>query len=147
MPENWVRTLGGQPASVADLKRVANELLSAAGTLKVWYFDGEMGSGKTTLIKVICKQLGVMESTSSPTFSIINEYQSNNGDTIYHFDFYRLKKETEAYDMGVEEYFESGCYCFVEWPERIPTLHPMHFFKVRISEEANNTRIIEYSLL
>lgn len=142
-----MRTLGGQPASVADLKRVANELLSAAGTLKVWYFDGEMGSGKTTLIKVICKQLGVMESTSSPTFSIINEYQSNNGDTIYHFDFYRLKKETEAYDMGVEEYFESGCYCFVEWPERIPTLHPMHFFKVRISEEANNTRIIEYSLL
>ncbi|HNP07218.1 MAG TPA: tRNA (adenosine(37)-N6)-threonylcarbamoyltransferase complex ATPase subunit type 1 TsaE [Cyclobacteriaceae bacterium] len=147
MPENWVRTLGGQPASIADLKRVADELLHAAGTTKVWYFDGEMGSGKTTLIKVICEQLGVSESTSSPTFSIINEYQSDKGDTIYHFDFYRLKKETEAYDMGVEEYFESGCYCFVEWPERIPTLHPMHFFKVKISEEANNTRIIEYSLL
>jgi len=102
---------------------------------------------KTTLIKVICDQLGVKENTSSPTFSIVNEYQSDKGDTIFHFDFYRLKKETEAYDMGVEEYFESGLYCFVEWPERIPTLYPTHYFKVRIMEETNSTRIIEYSLL
>lgn len=142
-----MKALGGKPASIADLKTVADELLSAARTTKVWYFDGEMGSGKTTLIKVICEQLGVTESTSSPTFSIINEYQSDREDTIYHFDFYRLKKETEAYDMGVEEYFESGCYCFVEWPERIPTLYPMHFLKVRILEETSTTRIIEYSLL
>lgn len=142
-----MRTLGGQPASIVDLKRVAGELIAAAGATRVWYFEGEMGSGKTTLIKVICDQLGVKENTSSPTFSIVNEYQSDKGDTIFHFDFYRLKKETEAYDMGVEEYFESGLYCFVEWPERIPTLYPTHYFKVRIMEETNSTRIIEYSLL
>lgn len=139
--------MGGKPVSLGDLKTVADELIKAAGTVKVWCFDGEMGSGKTTLIKVICKQLGVVESTSSPTFSIINEYQNDKGETIFHFDFYRLKKETEAYDMGVEEYFESGSYCFVEWPERIPTLYPMHYFKVKILEEMNNTRRIEYTLL
>lgn len=147
MPENWEKALDGQPASTADLKRVADELIEAAGTLRVWCFNGEMGSGKTTLIKAICERLGVTESTSSPTFSIVNEYQSENGDTIFHFDFYRLKKETEAYDMGVEEYFESGYYCFVEWPQRIPTLYPEHYFRVRIKEESNSSRIIEYSLL
>lgn len=139
--------LGGKPVSLADLKEVADELIRVAGDIRVWCFYGGMGSGKTTLIKVICKQLGVKESTSSPTFSIINEYQNNKGETIFHFDFYRLAKETEAYDMGVEEYFESGSYCFVEWPERIPTLYPMHYFKVKISEQTNSTRIIEYILL
>lgn len=142
-----MKALDGKPATIADLRKVAGELLRAAGTTKVWCFDGEMGFGKTTLIKVVCEELGVTGGTSSPTFSIINEYQSDKGETIFHFDFYRLKKESEAYDMGVEEYFESGFYCFVEWPERIPTLYPLHYFKVRISEETNSTRIIEYSLL
>lgn len=147
MPDEWIKSLNGQAASIDELKQVADELIQAAGNVRVWCFYGEMGSGKTSLIKVICERLGVIESTSSPTFSIVNEYQSDKGITIFHFDFYRLKKETEAYDMGVEEYFESGSYCFVEWPERIPSLFPLHYFLVRISEEATNTRIIEYRLL
>ena len=146
MPENWVKALGGRPASLAELEAVADELIAQAGTVKAWFFYGGMGTGKTTLIKVICKRLGVMGGTGSPTYSIINEYQTDKGEAAYHFDFYRLEKETEAYDMGVEEYFESGNYCFVEWPERIPTLYPAHYFKVRISENTNDTRIIEYTL-
>lgn len=147
MPEGWVKALGGKPASLADLKEVADELIRIAGDIRVWCFYGGMGTGKTTLIKIICRQLGVVEGTSSPTFSIINEYKNDKGDSVFHFDFYRLAKETEAYDMGVEEYFESGSYCFVEWPERIPTLFPMHYVKVKISEQTNSTRIIEYTLL
>lgn len=147
MPEQRVKALKGNPVSLEDLKRVADELITAAGNTRVWLFEGEMGSGKTTLIKVICGQLGVMESTSSPTFSIINEYQGREGEAIFHFDFYRLEKETEAFDMGVEEYFESGNYCFVEWPERVVSLFPLHYFQIKITERTPGTRTIEYTLL
>lgn len=147
MPEKWVRALNGKAASIEDLQDVADELVKAAGDVRVWLFDGEMGAGKTTLIKAVCTQMGVLSGTSSPTFSIINEYQNGAGDSIFHFDFYRLQKETEAYDMGVEEYFDSGAYCFVEWPERVSTLYPPYPFKVKISEGDPHTRIIEYTLL
>lgn len=147
MPENWVKALGGKPASIDDLKVVAHELLRASADIRVWFFEGEMGTGKTTLIKIICEQLGVSEGTSSPTFSIINVYEAGDGASIFHFDFYRLEKETEAYDMGVEEYFESGSYCFVEWPGRVPSLYPLHYLKVKITEHTPDTRTIEYVLL
>lgn len=147
MPEQWVKALKGNPVSLEDLKGVADELINAAGNTRVWLFEGEMGSGKTTLIKVICRQLGVQDSTSSPTFSIINEYQGRDDEAIFHFDFYRLEKETEAFDMGVEEYFESGYYCFVEWPERVVSLYPLHYLKVKIAEHTPVTRTIEYTLL
>ena len=100
-----------------------------------------MGAGKTTLIKSLCECLGTTEPVTSPTFSIVNEYIGANS-RIYHFDFYRLKNETEALDMGYEEYFYSGAYCFIEWPEKIPGLLPEHYISVGISETADNSREI-----
>ncbi len=103
--------------SLDELRSAAEKLVSFAGTDKIFLFYGDMGAGKTTFIKSLCECLGAKENVTSPTFSIVNEYR---GDTakIYHFDFYRLKKQDEALDMGYEEYFYSGNYCFIEWPEK-----------------------------
>ena len=101
-----------------------------------------MGVGKTTLIKVLCQQLGVEEPTNSPTFSIVNEYLSNQNKTIYHFDFYRIEKEEEVFDMGYEDYFYDNSYCFIEWPEKIPNLLPPDAIKVKIMLDDENNRII-----
>jgi tRNA threonylcarbamoyladenosine biosynthesis protein TsaE len=103
----------------ATVKKVLAEKLE-----KVILFNGEMGAGKTTFIKAICKNLGVADLTSSPTFSLVNEYQIPKNQLIYHFDFYRLKKEEEALDMGIDEYLYSGNWCFIEWSEKIPNLIP-----------------------
>jgi tRNA threonylcarbamoyladenosine biosynthesis protein TsaE len=103
-----------------------------------------MGAGKTTFIKAICKFLGVDENISSPTFSIVNEYRTSNNQKIFHFDFYRLKSEHEALDIGCEEYFYSGHYCFVEWPEKIIYLLPEDSVHVSIKTE-NSSRLISYS--
>ena len=119
MPDVWQVTAGGEEVSQDKLGRVALELLSAAGDINVWLFFGEMGSGKTTLIKAVGKALGVTEGMSSPTFSIVNEYEAGDGRKIYHFDLYRLKDEKEVFDIGAEEYFYSDAYCFIEWPEKI----------------------------
>src|SRR5690606_39933279 len=101
----------------------ASQLLKLAGEKRVFLFDAPMGAGKTTIIKALCEALGVTEPVTSPTFSIVNEYEGKNH-PIYHFDFYRLKDEQEAYDLGYEEYFYSGAYCFIEWPEKIPNILP-----------------------
>ncbi|MDF3077173.1 MAG: tsaE [Sphingobacteriaceae bacterium] len=127
--------------SVDELSEAANKLIQYAGAQKVFLFYGDMGAGKTTFIKAICEALGVSENTSSPTFSIVNEYPLPQG-PVYHFDFYRLKTETEALDLGYEDYFYSGNYCFIEWPEKIPGLIPEHFVKVNISVESDGVRII-----
>ena len=119
--------------SISDLPSAAERIISASVNKKVFAFYGEMGSGKTTLIKAICKKLGVGETTSSPTFSIVNEYTSRQGNKIYHFDFYRLKNESEAMDIGSEEYFSSGNYCFIEWPERISNLLPSEIVNIHIT--------------
>ena len=131
---------------LADLEKVGSELMQAAGSLSVFVFHGDMGSGKTTFIKVIGKLLGVEDSMSSPTFSIVNEYEATESKTIFHFDFYRIKNETEAYDIGVEEYFDSGHYCFVEWPEKIPTLLPTQYVEIFIKIEDNTHRTIAFSI-
>jgi len=91
-----------------------------------------MGSGKTTLIKELCLQIGVISAMSSPTFSLINEYETNSGEVVYHFDFYRLEDEQEAFDYGYEDYFFSGNYCFIEWPEKIPNLIPDNYLLIEI---------------
>ncbi|TDS13917.1 tRNA (adenosine(37)-N6)-threonylcarbamoyltransferase complex ATPase subunit type 1 TsaE [Sphingobacterium paludis] len=109
--------------SLAELRTVAEKILSSFPDDRIFLFHGEMGAGKTTLINALCKSLGVQEATSSPTFSIVNEYRFASG-TVFHFDFYRLKNEEEALDLGYEEYFYSGNYCFVEWPEKIANLLP-----------------------
>ena len=132
-------------ASVAlhDLEQAAEQLMEMAAGLKVWIVKGEMGAGKTTLIKNIAKQLGVKETVQSPTFSIANEYKAAEG-KIFHFDFYRIKNEDEAYDIGVDEYFESGEFCFIEWPDKIPSLLPDQYFEITISRLSNDTRNIAY---
>lgn len=111
----------------------------------MWSIEGDMGAGKTTLIKEVCRQLGVTETMSSPTFSIINQYRAGTGEPVYHFDFYRLKSEAEAMDIGVEEYFDSGFYCFVEWPERAAALFAGSYFRVNIQHHSDHTRTIAFA--
>ncbi|AOW10061.1 tRNA (adenosine(37)-N6)-threonylcarbamoyltransferase complex ATPase subunit type 1 TsaE [Flavobacterium gilvum] len=125
--------------SIAQLEDVSKQILSQSPN-KVILFNGEMGVGKTTLIKQLCKTLGVKETTSSPTFSLVNEYHTDNNQTVYHFDFYRLNKETEALDMGVDDYFYSGNWCFVEWPEKIESLIPHQHTSITIELLPNGER-------
>lgn len=130
--------------NLQGLPDAARQILAAGGAKRVFLFYADMGVGKTTLIKAICEALGVSESTSSPTFSIVNEYESGQG-PVYHFDFYRLKSEQEAYDLGYEEYFYSGNYCFVEWPEKIAGLLPDDAVAVHIALVADGKRQISIS--
>lgn len=109
--------------SLEEIDTIANQILSANPN-KVLLFNGEMGVGKTTLIKSLAKNLGVNDVTSSPTFSLVNEYQIIDNQYIYHFDVYRLKNEMEAMDMGIEDYLYSGNWCFIEWPDKIPNCIP-----------------------
>ena len=130
--------------TLESLNQIAATLKDNSGDETVWLFYGDLGTGKTTLIKELCRQFCVNENLlSSPTFSIINEYPSLAG-VIYHFDFYRLKNEAEILDLGIEEYFDSGNFCFVEWPERLGSLLPPHFFKISIAHSRDTERIIEY---
>ena len=126
---------------ISELTKAANALLKAYTEEKIFAFHGEMGAGKTTFIKEICKILNVTDVASSPTFSIVNEYKTAEGKKAFHFDFYRIKNEAEAYDLGYEDYFYSGNYCFIEWPEKIENLIPENCVKVNILVE-NNKRII-----
>ena len=128
--------------SEEDLVAIAEELLFNFGSQKVILFYGEMGVGKTTLIKVLCQTLGVEEPTNSPTFSIVNEYLSNKNKSVYHFDFYRIEKEEEVFDMGYEDYFYNDSFCFIEWPEKIPNILPSDAVKVKIMLDDENNRII-----
>lgn len=105
-------------------------------------FYGKMGSGKTTFIKALCKQLGVTDTVASPTFAIINEYKTKNNSEVYHFDFYRINKIEEAYDFGYEDYFYSSNLCFIEWPELIEEILPENFIKIEIEENQNGTRTL-----
>jgi tRNA threonylcarbamoyladenosine biosynthesis protein TsaE len=123
------------------LPLAADSLLKLAGNEKIFLFEGEMGAGKTTLIKSLCLQLGMVDNVSSPTYSIVNEYVFPEG-KIYHFDFFRIKSEAEAFDIGFEEYLMSGEYCFIEWPEMIAGLWPEHFIEIKIVEDENGARKI-----
>ncbi len=116
----------------SELQEIARKLISNFGPLKVWCFYADMGSGKTTLIKEIGKEYQVLDAMSSPTFSIVNEYQSAKIGTIYHFDFYRLKNLEEAFNIGVEEYFDSGHPCLIEWPEVIEPILPEDYLEINI---------------
>jgi tRNA threonylcarbamoyladenosine biosynthesis protein TsaE len=127
--------------SLSELPSAASTIINNADSQKIFLFYGDMGAGKTTLIKAMCENMGVTEPVTSPTFSIVNEYQGKTS-KIYHFDFYRLKNETEALDMGYEEYFYSGAYCFIEWPEKIPSLLPEHYTRIKINVTNDNSRQI-----
>ena len=132
--------------ALTDLNEVATAFIAKAGDQRIWLFHGEMGSGKTTFIKVMCHELGVSDAMSSPTFSIVNEYLTRNNQRILHFDFYRIKNETEAFEIGTEEYFYSGDFCFIEWPEKIPSLIPDARAEVFLSAHDQNLRTIELSV-
>uniref|UniRef100_UPI00404B2495 tRNA (adenosine(37)-N6)-threonylcarbamoyltransferase complex ATPase subunit type 1 TsaE n=1 Tax=Flavobacterium sp. TaxID=239 RepID=UPI00404B2495 len=108
-----------------EIQETVKQILKTTNLKKVITFHAEMGVGKTTLIKEIVKQLGVMDNSNSPTFSLVNEYKTQNGEIVYHFDLYRLNSEEEAYDMGLDEYFYSGNWCLIEWPNKTPNLIPM----------------------
>lgn len=125
-----------------ELSDVAKEVIKETSSKKLLFF-GEMGSGKTTLIKEICKQLGTDDIISSPTFSLVNEYQTSNQEVIYHFDFYRIEDEEEAYDIGIEDYFNSDAWCFIEWPNNIENLLPLEATNLNITILDNGKRNIQ----
>ncbi|PID88500.1 MAG: tRNA (adenosine(37)-N6)-threonylcarbamoyltransferase complex ATPase subunit type 1 TsaE [Bacteroidia bacterium] len=129
-------------SSLADLPKVAGQFMTDFSEHRLFALIGEMGAGKTTLVKAICDYLGVEDAVSSPTFSIVNEYTTAQNDTLFHFDFYRLNDEQEALDFGVEEYFDSGEFCFMEWTEKIPSLLPEESVEVKIEEIDGGVRLI-----
>lgn len=133
---NWIVN------SLQELKNISKEIVEHMEE-PIILFKGEMGAGKTTLIKILCEEMGIQEEVNSPTFSIVNEYQRGNGEMLYHFDFYRIEDEEEAYDFGYEEYFFSGHCCLVEWPEKIANLLPSNFGLLEINK-INEERHISF---
>lgn len=129
--------------NIADIDFVAAKLLKEFEGQRIFAFFGEMGAGKTTFIQALCRELAVIEVVNSPTFTIINEYHTKNGNSIYHFDFFRIKKIEEVYDFGFEDYFYSGNYCFIEWPELITDILPDNAMLVKITIDQGGTRILE----
>ena len=125
-----------------NIRESAREFINQMGDAKVFAFYGQMGAGKTTFIKAVCEELGVSDVITSPTFAIVNEYTA--AVPVYHFDFYRIKKLEEVYDMGYEDYFYSGALCFIEWPELIEELLPEDAVRVTISEERDGTRTVTF---
>ena len=130
---------------MAEINEAAKTFIENMGDSKVFAFYGKMGAGKTTCVKAVCEELGVDDVITSPTFAIVNEYQSSTtGDSIFHFDFYRIKKLEEVYDMGYEDYFYGGSLCFLEWPELIDELLPEDAKKVTIEETENGGRVVKF---
>ena len=131
--------------SIDNIHDAAKTFVENMGDGKVFAFYGKMGAGKTTFVKAVCECLGVEDVITSPTFAIVNEYTSaTTGDAIYHFDFYRIKKLEEVYDMGYEDYFYGGSLCFLEWPELIEDLLPEDATKVTIEETENGARVVKF---
>ena len=130
--------------SLDAIHEAAREFIKNMGKGHVFAFYGKMGAGKTTFIKAICEELGVEDVITSPTFAIVNEYHTTTNDVIYHFDFYRIKKLEEVYDMGYEEYFYSGALCFLEWPELIEEILPEDAVAVTITQQEDGSRSVEF---
>ncbi len=128
---------------LASIDDAARELIDTWPDSRIFAFYGEMGAGKTTMIKALCRVLQVTDVTSSPSFGLIYEYRTRGSDSVYHFDFYRIEQLEEAYDIGYEEYIDSGQYCFIEWPEKIATLLPPETVNVNLKITGNNERTME----
>lgn len=126
-------------ATEQDLGQVARAIMECYPQERVFGFHGEMGAGKTTLIKAWCQQLGVQDNTSSPTFAIVNEYWTDHGEPVYHFDFYRIEEPREATNIGFEEYLASGCYCFIEWTEKVESILQGDYVPVTIQRTDDGT--------
>ena len=128
--------------SLSDLNIIADKFLRLMRDKKVFAFFGPMGVGKTTFIKALCNELGVVEIVTSPTFALVNEYQTGAGNSIFHFDFYRIEKIEEVYDFGYEDYFFSGNYCFIEWPDKVAEILPKDVVFVQLIENEDGSRTI-----
>jgi tRNA threonylcarbamoyladenosine biosynthesis protein TsaE len=124
------------------LSSAAKKLLEYTGDKKIFAFYGSMGAGKTTIIKAICEVLGAVDIISSPTFTLVNEYRTSDGETLYHIDFYRIKKQEEVFDFGLEEYLTGDSYCFMEWPELIEEILPPETVKIRITVDDEEQRTL-----
>ncbi|WP_416377812.1 tRNA (adenosine(37)-N6)-threonylcarbamoyltransferase complex ATPase subunit type 1 TsaE [Algoriphagus sp. D3-2-R+10] len=128
---------------LTDIEKAVKVVIGAAADEKVWVFQGDMGAGKTTLIKALSKAFSITDQVSSPTFGIVNHYENQSGEIFYHFDFYRMDDPTEALDIGIEEYFYSGNYCWLEWAEKIAAFLPDNFFLIRISNDSETKRSLK----
>lgn len=132
-------------SSISDLDRAAREFIEAIGTRRLFAFYGKMGAGKTTFIKAVCEALGTTDVVNSPTFAIVNEYDTASGRPVFHFDFYRIKRLAEVYDIGYEDYFyNSDGLCFMEWPELVEEILPDDTVRVSITEQPDGSRLIEF---
>jgi len=131
--------------SIDDLPAIARKIAQHGKHYSIWLLQGEMGAGKTTLIKNICQHYKVMDNVSSPTFSIVNEYKTSDDQIIFHFDFYRINDESEALDMGIDEYFDSGNLCLIEWPDKIASLLPDKYQSIYIEPVDEQKRRITLS--
>jgi tRNA threonylcarbamoyladenosine biosynthesis protein TsaE len=131
--------------NLSDINQAAREFIGKMGDHTVFAFNGKMGAGKTTFIKALCEELGVSDVINSPTFAIVNEYRSDEtAELIYHFDFYRINKIQEAYDLGAEDYFYSGALCFIEWPDKVEGLLPSDTVSVSIEEQPDGSRTVVF---
>jgi len=130
-----------------NLDEVADQLLATSNGSRIWLFEGDLGAGKTTLIKHLCEALGVSVPVQSPTFSLVNEYRTENGSPVYHFDLYRLKNVREAYEIGIEEYIDSGSYCFIEWPAVAEPIWPEDSFRLYLSQDENGKRMVRVNTI
>lgn len=136
MPNKEIKEF--QVEGLEELEKVADAVLSHFSNDRIFAFFGEMGAGKTTFIKVLCKRLGVFDNVSSPTYSLVNEYLDEQGDSIYHFDFYRINDPSEAFDIGFDDYLYSSAYCFIEWPQRVEKLLPDQYVSITILEPTDS---------
>lgn len=132
--------------SLDKIDEAALEFIRAMGDNTVFAFHGDMGAGKTTFIKAVCENLGVSDTINSPTFAIVNEYRSDSGELIYHFDFYRINKIEEVFDFGYEDYFYSGSLCFIEWPEKVDTLLPKDTVNVYVKAQEDGSREVSLGI-
>jgi tRNA threonylcarbamoyladenosine biosynthesis protein TsaE len=128
-----------------NLAAAAKKLLSYSGNRRIFAFYGSMGAGKTTIIKAVCEYLGARDIVTSPTFTLVNEYKTGSGESLFHIDFYRIKKQEEVYDFGIEEYLYGNSYCFMEWPELIEELLPAGTVAVKITVDESEQRILSVS--
>jgi tRNA threonylcarbamoyladenosine biosynthesis protein TsaE len=140
-----MREISFRSRSLSDLQVIARSIIRESGEYRLLAFYGEMGAGKTTLIQSVCHALGVQSEVTSPTFALVNEYSATGG-TVFHFDFYRVNKISEALDFGIEEYFDSGSWCLMEWPEKVEELLPEPLVRLFIEVRSNDSRNIRMQI-